>query len=127
MRTILALVALAATGCTTPKDRGWVSDRLYLGRALPAGGMVDDRAWAAFVRDEVSPRFPRGLTIWRADGQWRGPGGVTHEPVMVIEVVQPRDVVRPADFAEVAVAYKHRFQQEAVLHVSSAAGVRMLR
>lgn len=34
----------------------------------PAGGtMVADRL---FLAEVVTPRFPEGLTVWRAEGQW---------------------------------------------------------
>ena len=97
-----------------------VSDRLYLGRSIAGGGTVTDTDWDAFLREEVTPRFPDGLTIWRAQGQWRhANGSVADEPVMVLEVVHSRDGA--ADVMAVARAYRRSFRQEAVLRVASPA------
>ena len=43
---------------------------LYFGLAHPLG-KVSESQWQAFLREEVTPRFPDGLTVWQADGQWR--------------------------------------------------------
>lgn len=113
------VVASILAGCAAAAPMS-VSDRLYLGRAAPGGGFVADADWDSFVREEVTPRFPAGLTVWRAQGQWREAGGmVAREPVMVLEVVHTRD--RAADVAAIARAYKRRFAQEAVLRVTTSA------
>ena len=52
---------------------------LYFGLARPQGS-VSELEWQMFLRDEVTARFPDGLTVWDADGQWRGPTGtIDHE------------------------------------------------
>src|SRR3954454_21251950 len=52
---------------------------LYFGMARPKGS-VSELEWQLFLRDEVTPRFPAGLTVWDAEGQWRsGPAAVEHE------------------------------------------------
>src|SRR3954465_12817319 len=57
-----------------------VADRLYFGRSIPGGGGVPDDDWTAFLRDVVTPRFPSGLSVWRADGQWLdSQGTLEHE------------------------------------------------
>lgn len=33
--------------------------------------MVSDEDWRAFLAAEVTPRFPDGLTVIDAAGQWR--------------------------------------------------------
>ena len=47
---------------------------LYFGLTRPTG-TVSEREWREFVRDEVTPQFPDGLTVWEAEGQWRRPDG----------------------------------------------------
>ena len=49
-----------------------------MGRGGDAGEVVDDAAWASFLADTATPRFPNGLTVLDARGQWRDPGGVLH-------------------------------------------------
>src|SRR5262249_17907439 len=64
--------------------------RLLFGRAIPGGGLVTDGAWAAFLAEEITPRFPEGLTVWRAEGQWADPRGeFVRESVLVLEVLHP--------------------------------------
>ena len=41
---------------------------LYFGLGRPKG-TVSELEWQLFVRDEVTPRFPSGLTVWDAEGQ----------------------------------------------------------
>lgn len=43
---------------------------LYFGLGRPKG-MVSELEWQIFLRDDVTARFPGGLTVWDAQGQWR--------------------------------------------------------
>ena len=47
---------------------------LYFGLSRPKGS-VSELEWQIFMRDEVTKRFPDGLTVWQAEGQWQTPGG----------------------------------------------------
>jgi hypothetical protein len=47
---------------------------LYFGTTRPKG-TVSELEWPVFLRDEVTKRFPDGLTVWDAQGQWRTSGG----------------------------------------------------
>ncbi|HEX8830701.1 MAG TPA: DUF3574 domain-containing protein [Longimicrobium sp.] len=103
-----------------------VADRLYFGRSIPGGGTVADSAFAVFVDSVVTPRFPDGLTIFRADGQWRGDGGrVEREQSVVIEIVHPAGPAAEGDLREIADEYKRRFRQEAVLRVTTPVHMRL--
>jgi hypothetical protein len=35
-----------------------MSERLFFGRIIPSGGIVSDSAWAIFLAEVVTPRFP---------------------------------------------------------------------
>ena len=64
---------------------------LYFGLARPKGS-VSELEWQMFLRDEVTKRFPDGLTVWEAEGQWRTPAGsIDHE--------QSRSCPRPSRYA----------------------------
>src|SRR5262245_20828409 len=64
-----------------------VRTTLYFGTARPKGS-VSELEWQLFLRDEVTPRFPDGLTVWDAEGQWRAsPGSVEHERSKVLLLV----------------------------------------
>ncbi len=129
---LLGCAVIALAGCTramatsaapfpdTRKEvRSWVADRLVFGLAIPGGGAVSDSAWTAFFREIVTPRFPSGLTIWRAEGQWLDPHGVlVDEPVVVVEVFHAPDTPPDSVFEAIARTYRVRFKQDAVLRTS---------
>ena len=103
-----------------------LSDRLFFGRNIPGGGQVSDSAWAAFLAEAVTPRFPAGLTVWRAEGQWRDPrGAAVHEPVMVVEVLHPRGAPPDSIFDGIASEYRRRFRQDAVLRATAEVRTRL--
>ena len=52
-----------------------VHDRLFFGLGTP-DGIVSDDAWVRFLAEIVTPRFPNGLTVVDANGQWRGLGEI---------------------------------------------------
>lgn len=78
-------VAVRSCGSAASKLR----TTLYFGGARPKGS-VSELEWQLFLRDEVTPRFPNGMTVWDAEGQWRGPGGeIGHERTKVLLLVHP--------------------------------------
>lgn len=120
-RASVFLVLFLAACASTPArvSEAVLSDRLYCGLSIPGGGEVTEEEWRAFVKDEVTSRFPDGLSLWRAEGQWRGGDGViVREPVLVIEIVHRYDLHIDREILEIAEAYKNRFRQEAVLRVT---------
>jgi|ERR1035441_5034404 hypothetical protein len=93
---------------------------LYFGLAQKHG-MVSEADWQAFLLEQVTPRFPTGLTVWEALGQWQQPdGAIVREPAKVLLLIQRdtsggRDAVR-----EIINRYKQRFQQDSVLWETTA-------
>ncbi len=53
-----------------------VRTELYFGKSIPGGGTVTDAAFAQFLDQEVTPRFPAGFTVVPARGQFRQSDGV---------------------------------------------------
>jgi hypothetical protein len=95
-----------------------VVERLFFGRAIADTGMVSDSAWSVFLREVVTPRFPDGLTVWPASGQWRAADGrVVHEPSVVVEIVHAPGAAADASVAAIIAEYRRRFRQEAVLRL----------
>lgn len=129
LATALLLAACAARQAAPlaePPADLMVSDRLFFGRDIPGGGTVSDADWASFLEEIVTPRFPHGLTVWRADGQWLDAGGRTvREPVLVVEVLHPPGEEHDRAVAEIADEYRRRFRQEAVLRVTVEARSRL--
>jgi hypothetical protein len=62
-----------------PETARWVRSELYFGAGpvdVPDGGVAEIR-WRGFLDKEVTPRFPDGLTVFDAYGQWRDKGSNT--------------------------------------------------
>ena len=98
-----------------------VHDLLYFGAVKPTG-VVTPAEWAEFLKSAVTPRFPQGLTVWQASGQWRGSDGVVvSEASRVLNLVHPSDAANEKAVLEIIAVYKSQFQQEAVLRVKAHA------
>ena len=88
---------------------------LYFGLARPKGA-VSELEWQLFLRDQVTVRFPEGLTVWGAQGQWRRPdGAIDHEQSKVLLLVHPDTPAALASVQEVIARYRQTFEQESVL------------
>jgi len=97
---------------------------LYFGAARPTGS-VSELEWQIFLRDEVTPRFPNGMTVWDAEGQWRGAEGkISHERTKVLLLMHPDTEAARQKVQAVIDRYRKSFEQESVLwetsHVCSA-------
>jgi hypothetical protein len=88
---------------------------LFFGRDIPTGGMVTDRDWQSFLDEEVTPRFPDGLTVEDASGQWRDRNGIVREASKRLTIVLSGASGEQAKLSEVRQAYKARFKQNSVL------------
>ena len=129
-RAAAALLALTLSACATvpaPRcaagEKPSINELIYFGTEKP-GGTVSDAEWAAFLRDVVTPRFPDGLTTWRASGQWRSAdGSLTREDSHVLNLVHAGDARTEDAIRALIGEYKTRYAQEAVLRVSSPACV----
>lgn len=116
---LLLLPAGLLGACAAPPCEG---DRLVRLEAF-MGGDVPEAAWRAFVEASLTPAFPNGLTVTRAEGQWRGPDGrLQREDARVVTILAPQDAA--ARFAPVAAAYRDRFAQHSVLVVTQPACAR---
>src|SRR3954470_15979558 len=92
-----------------------VRTTLYFGRQRPQGS-VSELEWQIFLRDEVTKRFPDGLTVWEAEGQWRTPAGsIDHEQSKVLLLVHPDTAAARHLVLEVIEAYRKTFEQQSVL------------
>jgi hypothetical protein len=89
---------------------------LVFGRRIGTQGEVGEAAWQRFVAREITPRFPEGITLIAAGGQWRNPGNgrIVREPATVVIIAMPG---RPDDSQRldaIADAYKSLFRQRSV-------------
>jgi hypothetical protein len=125
----MLIAAALAGGCATsspsrecrPGEETALMDSLYFGTIMP-GGSVSTEDWQRFLADEITPRFPEGLTSWSAAGQWRNATGVLEkESSFVLHVVHADTPQADAAILDVMRIYKQRFRQDAVLRVRSEA------
>lgn len=94
---------------------------LYFGTERPDGSPVTDAEWAGFLDEEVTPRFPDGLTVLTGNGQWRNSKGViTKESSAVLIILYVPSDDSESKIEAVRSAYKKRFDQESVMRVDSA-------
>jgi hypothetical protein len=78
-----------------PGDSSLVREVLYFGRNRPSGGVVSDAEWQGFLDQVVTPRFPAGLTVVDATGQWRGKSGrVEREQAEILTIFHSGDLER---------------------------------
>ena len=85
--------------------------QLFLGGA--AQGRLSDAALHRFVREEISPRFPQGVTVIDGGRQWAGPQNrLLRQAAKVVTIVLPSRGDAGARVEAVRAAYKARFRQE---------------
>ena len=126
---LIGMLSSALFGCASldrPRcasgETATVSDVLYFGMAKPTGGTVTQDEWSAFLRTSVTRRFPAGLTVWPASGQWRGlDGQIVREDSYVLSLLHPFDAAAESSIQAIVDEYKKQFAQEAVLRVRSQA------
>lgn len=121
---LLFLVSLAGCGtmnvgpCSGDGQRA-VQELLYFGTEKPSGHVTPED-WAQFLGEIVTPRFPEGLSVWQASGQWRSASGeVIREPSYVLSLVHSDDAAPNKAVQDIVASYKTRFQQKAVLRIKA--------
>jgi hypothetical protein len=130
-RSLCALsvvIGLALSACTSsppascrPNEQFDIVDALYFGGAYP-DGVITSEQWQQFVDRVVTPRFPEGLTVWQAAGQYRTSAGIIQrEPSWVLQLIHPDNAQSETAIREIRSAYQAQFKQESVLRVRSKA------
>lgn len=106
-----------------PGQTQMLSDTLYFGTSGPKGAMSSE-AWREFLDSTITPRFPEGLSVWPAAGQWKSANGtIVHEASYILNIIHPDTPANETAIAEISSAFKARFSQEAVLRVRGSACV----
>ena len=98
--------------------------QLFFGRNIGDQPRVTDAEFRRFVDDELTSRFPDGLTILDGGGQWKGEENkLIREASKVVLIVLPKAGDGQARLDAVRQAYKVRFKQESVMLVTQRACV----
>jgi hypothetical protein len=83
-KALLLFTLFACLGCTPVNQL----HRLYFGMNRPSGGVISEPEFKQFLQQEISSRFPKGLTLFAAKGQWQGATGtIAQEKTQVVEIV----------------------------------------
>lgn len=115
---------LEALPARTAAPREQVRTELYFGRSIHGQPPVSVTDWRRFIAREVSPRFPAGLTVVDASGQFRDrEGGVSEEGTFLLIIIHPADPASDRHLAAIRDAYKRWFRQETVLQSDSPVSV----
>ena len=127
MRSIALFIVLASAqllsacmmlpqACAPPAE-SMVTAELLFGRNIGDRLGVSDAAFADFLAREITPRFPDGLTVVDARGQWRDSerGRIVREPSKLVLLIFRDDAAKRENLSTIVEAYKNRFRQQSVL------------
>lgn len=112
--TLASLAQAQSLACRAPLKAMHVVD-LYFGHGGAAARVTDGR-WARFLAEEVTPRFPDGLTVVDGAGQWREAAGkrIVRERTKIVTIAVGADDAVQERIDAVVTAYKRRFRQKSV-------------
>ena len=145
LRTSLLAAVLALSACSTLAPRpapsattaalqgdaarpaeahGWVRSELYFGVGEDTGPAdrpqtqkISEAQWRAFLDKEVTPRFPDGLTVFDAYGQWlfRGAKEPNRLATKVLVILHEDTPARRANIEAIRLAWKRATGHQSVL------------
>jgi hypothetical protein len=97
----------------------WTRTELFFGLARPNGPDITDAEWQKFVDDEVTPRFPAGLTVISTTGQWGSATGVVHERSRVLVLLHKSTLDSESGIEKIRERYKTQFEQDSIMRTDS--------
>lgn len=107
--------------------QGWVRSELYFGVGTEGEktSEISTAQWRAFLDKEVTSRFPDGLTVFDAYGQWlfRGNAGPERLNSKVLVILHEDTPQRTADIEAIRLAWKQATKHQSVLWSKQAAEV----
>ena len=89
---------------------------LLFGRNIGGRLGVTEAQWRAFLAREVTPRFPEGLTVYEAAGQWRDEKtrALVRERSKIVRIIMAADAQANDKIEAIAAAYIKKFRQDSV-------------
>ena len=124
MALALAVPATAQVACRADQKASEVVEMIF-GRKISDRIAVTNGAFARFVDREITPRFPDGLSVVDAAGQWLDPDKkrVVREPSKIVTIVLRDSEKGQSEVDAIAQAYKKLFKQQSVGVILRAACV----
>lgn len=119
---IVLLAGLALAGCQTappkplcPAGQAQLrTAQVFLAAKAPA--KLNDVDIRRFVDQEVTPRFPDGVTVVDGGGQWKGDENqLIRDAAKVLMIVLPATGDPVGQVEAVRAAYRAKFKQESVV------------
>ena len=102
-----------------PLGTTYTRTTIYFGLNRPTG-MVSETEWQAFLSEDVTPRFPDGLTVLEAGGQYRqSDGTIIRERSKVLVIFHDQKPATREALETLVVRYKKTFAQESILWESA--------
>ena len=95
---------------------------LFFGTDKPEGPPVSDEDFRGFLDNQITPRFPDGLTVVKGDGQFRDEAGdIIQEASFILILLYPIESVNDSNrrIESIRRCYLHQFDQESVLRVDA--------
>ncbi len=96
---------------------------LFFGTTRPDGSVVTEEEFDAFIDEEITPRFPAGLTLLSGYGQFQNEGGeIIEEDSFLLILLYPFETDGASSdlIEEIRDAYETQFEQESVLRADDA-------
>lgn len=111
-----AYVRAADRDCPLTGQTAGLSVKMYFGQSMANGTTIPKGQWERFFSKIVTPRFPDGLTVYDAYGQWRNPK--THalggEHTKVVEILVANSAALRRAILDIARDYRKIFHQQSV-------------
>ena len=91
---------------------------LFFGLSKPDNSEVTEAEFQHFIDTKVTPRFPDGLTLINAKGQFKDSvGTIIQEGSKLLILLYPFNKESSKAVEQIRTDYKNEFQQQSVLRV----------
>jgi hypothetical protein len=104
---------------------GWVDTKLYFGLGLADTPDTSESQWRDFLDNEVTPRFPSGLSVVDVYGQWQAKNQTTPSRLRskMLIVDYPNTPENRDKIEAIRAAWKQRTGDQSVLRVTEPVDV----
>lgn len=123
------LAACAPVPPHRPAASDWVQTELFFGIAETSAdaALVAQREhrWQTFLDQEVTTRFPDGLSVFDVSGQWLSPkrGTISYEHSKALLILYHDTPAHRADIEAIRTAWKSLTGDESVLRINQSVDV----
>lgn len=95
---------------------------LYFGLDRRENSPVSEEQWQDFIKEKVTPSFPKGLTVTSGRGQYLAGSGILYdEDSKVLHIVYEREPNSNEKIEELRTWFCKEYDQESVMRVDNLA------